>query len=411
MPYQSLFQKQTRENLKLDIESSYIIIDEAHNLVDSLNNLYTISLNEEDLTILFSNLTKLRSLVAKKNDDLDIDILNNEKRSNEMIEKVENLKDHIKNLSILINICVQLMNSLKLDSKLFLMNEFQNICKLTEINTFSLLDWVNEHQIIYRLINKLSEEIKIQNSNSIRNFFIFIELMGNKDSQGRVSIEKNLKKITYILLNPSSVFSEILKSKSCCLVGGTLQPFDDLIIQLVDTNLKPKIFQHINDHIIPKENSLTLCFENGPLKNKLNFTYQTKNDINLFNEINESLLQLTNIIPGGIILFFTSFKYLNKFFLNLKNSNYLNKIEKKKLILIETKNSNEVQKIMNRFKSLIDNQKGNFTGAILLAVMNGKLSEGINFSNNYCRCVIIIGMPFSDSNDLILKQRDRKSVV
>jgi regulator of telomere elongation helicase 1 len=45
-------------------------------------------------------------------------------------------------------------------------------------------------------------------------------------------------------------------------------------------------------------------------------------------------------------------------------------------------------------------------GAILMGVCRGRISEGLDFSDNAARCVIIVGIPYPQVSDpkIILKQ-------
>lgn len=104
-----------------------------------------------------------------------------------------------------------------------------------------------------------------------------------------------------------------------------------------------------------------------------------------------------------MIVFFPSYSIINKF-LSLCNQRDLLKILSNiKDIFIEPQLATEIPALLKSFMNSCD--KVNSKGAIILAVVNGKVSEGINFSDHYgrylfwlysLRAVILCGLPFPD---------------
>jgi chromosome transmission fidelity protein 1 len=45
------------------------------------------------------------------------------------------------------------------------------------------------------------------------------------------------------------------------------------------------------------------------------------------------------------------------------------------------------------------------SGALLLSVVGGKMSEGINFADEMARCVMVVGLPYPDITDPELKEK------
>lgn len=70
-------------------------------------------------------------------------------------------------------------------------------------------------------------------------------------------------------------------------------------------------------------------------------------------------------------------------------------IEKHKKLYREPKDPAKYQATMDAYyKAIFNNKNKKLTGAILMGVCRGRISEGLDFSDNAARCVIMIGIPY-----------------
>jgi Rad3-related DNA helicase len=72
-------------------------------------------------------------------------------------------------------------------------------------------------------------------------------------------------------------------------------------------------------------------------------------------------------------------------------------IRSKGIVVIEPTGS---QKAFEEARELYNQNILSSGSAILLAVYRGKMSEGISFNDNFCRAVILVGLPYPNSFDL-----------
>jgi chromosome transmission fidelity protein 1 len=97
--------------------------------------------------------------------------------------------------------------------------------------------------------------------------------------------------------------------------------------------------------------------------------------------VGQTIVNLCNVIPDGVVCFFPSFTYLEQVHQRWTSTHMLDRIEKKKKVFKEPRESNQVETTLREYGLAIEESKG----ALLLCVVNGKMSEGINFSDQLGR--------------------------
>lgn len=135
----------------------------------------------------------------------------------------------------------------------------------------------------------------------------------------------------------------------------------------------------------------------------------------MIDDLATTIAKISTRVPGGILIFFPSYKVMNDIYERWTKSGGLHKIQMIKKVLKEPSNAAEYQLIIDRYYSSIYEDEDGKGGAILMGVCRGRISEGLDFSDNAARMVIIIGIPFPQMYDakVILKRNylDTKNKV
>lgn len=130
-------------------------------------------------------------------------------------------------------------------------------------------------------------------------------------------------------------------------------------------------------------------------------------------ELGLLLCNLVTVVPEGIVVFFPSFDYEGRVYENWESSGILGRITKRKRVFREPRNNMEVESVLKEYKDTIYPPSGmnsevnqaSHGGAMLLAVVGGKLSEGINLSDGMGRCIVMVGLPYASPSDIELLER------
>lgn len=152
-------------------------------------------------------------------------------------------------------------------------------------------------------------------------------------------------------------------------------------------------------HVIPKTNLLAYTLSSGPSNQPLEFTFKTRSDPRTLQELGVTLVNLLAVIPNGVVVFFPSYKYLEDVLAAWTRphaqggQSIFSRLENRKPIFQESKTSSSVEEVLTAYSLAAATPKG----ALLFAVVGGKMSEGINFNDALGRGVVMVGLPFPNA--------------
>jgi chromosome transmission fidelity protein 1 len=135
---------------------------------------------------------------------------------------------------------------------------------------------------------------------------------------------------------------------------------------------------------------------------KLDFRHQQRKTAQVCDELGRTLLEICKAVPAGIVVFLPSYSYEAHLVRRWKSTGiWTNLLQVKGALHREPKSSQQVESTLEAYSRDAQGTKG----ALLLSVVGGKMSEGINFADDMARCVVVVGLPYPDITDPELKEK------
>lgn len=391
LPYQMLLQPSTRKTLSLNVKDSIVIIDEAHNLLDVISSINSVAVSRSQLASVIASLKIYYNKFIKR--------LNSGNRVH---------------LMKLMKMCQLVETFIKKeeDENKCIPGESVNIEELFKGSTGDLLNihriekYLEKSKIAYKIESYIETTDQTEKHTSTPLLFgviAFLKSLVNPSKEGRFFWDgsKNKTEIKYLLLDPSEMFRDVVEHARCVLLcGGTMEPVEDYYKYLFPYLSRDKMKKFSCGHIVPKENLEVLVVSHRN-KSTFDFLYGKRDNALMLKNLASSLQGLCKTVPNGIVVFAPSYKYLHKLILTWKADGSLAIISSMKQVFIELSENISIEDVLKEY-----GLAARLKGAILFAVVGGKMSEGVNFSDELARAVVMLGLPYPNafSGELIAKR-------
>ncbi|XP_064555481.1 ATP-dependent DNA helicase DDX11 [Drosophila montana] len=440
LPYSLLLQRSARQQLGIDLRGAIIIVDEAHNLLDTIAQLHSSELSLAQLQLARQQLAAYKERYARRLSSANLLRLNQllfvvrrllqlcESSGEPRLLRTYQLSAEGDFYNIDLHALLQFCSRTRLAQKLHAFGlQLQREPQPSENRpppTQQLLQRLAaQHQQCQAGGKRKQPAAKepatpqtqpkptVTSSSAVpsplRPFLAFLETLTSNAADGRVLLNPKTSTLKYLLLNPAEHFADIVaEARALIIAGGTMQPTHELTAQLF-AHCPERVVERFYSHVVPADAVLPFVLTTGPTGAKLCFNYAQRASPAMLKELSMVLQNLCGVLPAGVVCFLPSYDYLDTVYAHLEQSGALQRIGQRKRIFRETAGSGSgggVEQLLQQYADAIGQTAG---GALLLSVVGGKLSEGLNFADDLGRGVIVVGMPYPNRTAPELKERMR----
>ncbi|XP_050210814.1 uncharacterized protein LOC126661090 [Mercurialis annua] len=424
-PYNYLINPVIRGAMDVDIRGAILILDEAHNIEDVAREAGSVDVEEDTLYKLQTELEQLCSIDTSIYQPLY-------EMSQDLLSWVDRRKSTLQK------------------------REFQHYCSCwTADKALKELEEANISQQCFPIlldcalkaikaatdpeseIAHLSGMAVIVLEGLFSALTYFFSRSGSHVSDYQLALQRKIKRdrkspvgewtltLSLWCLNPAVVFRDIADlSLSVILTSGTLSPMNSFSSELgvqFGTCLEAP-------HVVDTDSQVWAAVVSTGLDNSpLNASYKTADEFSFQDALGKTLEEICMIVPAGSLVFFPSYKLMEKLCSRWRETGLWSRLNARKSLFVEPRGGSQEEDFdsvlkdyydsicqrnvhaigrKRRVKKLDSKMAAQFSenskrdGAAFLAVCRGKVSEGMDFSDDNARVVIVVGIPFPNMYDI-----------
>lgn len=407
MPYNYLFDYHIRKALKISLVNAIVILDEAHNIDKVCEEASSVSIKSSDIALAITDITREMQTIYEEAESGYV-LMEREYSNDELCfvkEKLTALESNIDEFPVTKDNSIthggiyifELLQKAGIDYNVAeelirittqIYEYLSNVTDASNRRGGSLKKFADDLTVIFSTI-KGSDLLKAD-----KNFRVHIEAETFKNfshaNKNSFKNEKPGKVVNYWCFNPGYCLGSTVKDEVRCVIltSGTLAPISSYVKEMALVN--PVSVEC--SHIVGNDQVLVVKLEAGPRNIPLKCTYANRDNSEFWQELGLTLQNYFRIIPDGLLIFFPSYTTLNIAVKTWRDSGLWDKLGSLKPIFIEPQKKSELQQICSEYYKAIDTGRGK--GATFLGVCRGKISEGLDFSDQYGRAVIVTGLPY-----------------
>ncbi|RYG51796.1 hypothetical protein EON66_10395 [archaeon] len=239
----------------------------------------------------------------------------------------------------------------------------------------------------------------------------FIRACTGADRDGRViiSLHPGPPVMKFVALNAHASFRQIVdEAHAVILAGGTMSPMEDIVQQLFSHIPPARVRTFSCDHVVPADALTAVAVGAGPTGKVFDFRRGMRQEADMLTELGGALQSLAARVPAGMVVFFPSYDMEAAAWVHWSRAGggagerpLLDRLQACKPVFREPRRGGDCDVLLRSYTKAAQSS----TGAILFAVVGGKVSEGINFSDDLARCVAVVGLPYANASSAELRER------